>query len=206
MPAFLSRSPWTAAARLVAAAGVAVPLALPASDFGGQQGYNFADANQQIANTSTASLIQQKRGGAFNYNYSYNTNIGQQVNCNLSITATGNAAQPTNSGSGISPSGILNSGITATTTGNQSTSTNSPTGAVNGAGMPQTGQSNSGSSLGSSVAGSSMASQVGPINASGASIQNSVDNTQSNQGSSILATSNGSSACQTGATSQASVP
>jgi hypothetical protein len=196
-----------------------------ASDFSGQQGFQFNDANTTLANVSTAALIQQKKAGAFSYNYT--TTVGQEVNCNLTISATGNAASPTNSGSGIAPSGILNSGITASTTGNSSSATNTSQGttgngtttgsstsplngghAANGGTSNLVGQTNTGSNLNSNVSGSSMSSSLGPINANGASIQNAVNTSQSNAGSSILATSNGSSACSSvgGGSGQVAAP
>jgi hypothetical protein len=207
---------------------IATVLPLQAADFGGQQAYQFSNSNDQLAKVATATLMLQKKAGAFNYDYT--TNVGQEVNCNQQISAIGNSAQPSNSGSGIAPAGILNSGISASTTGNQSTATTTSTGSSGNqtgtsttaspltpiAGLPAAttngqsanggtsnlvGQSNQGSALNSSVAGSSLSSQMGSINASGAQILNSVSSTQSNAGSTIMASAGSSSACQWGSSS-----
>lgn len=187
---------------------LALAPAVLANDFGSQQAYRFSDANERIAKISAATLIEQKKGGAFHY--TYNTHIERQINCTLSVGATGNTAQPSNSGSGIAPAGILNSGIDATTTGNQATTSSSPLnsgsaseggllgglpGTVTSGGSTQLSQGNDHSSLGSSVSGSGLNSRLGPINAQGADIDNTISTSQSNDGAQINAQATHSSAC-----------
>ena len=68
----------------------------------------------------------RKRGGAFQFNTT--NNIDRQINCNFTVTATGNAASPTHAGAGIAPVGMQGSGLNATTTGNQAQADNSASG------------------------------------------------------------------------------
>lgn len=195
---------------LAAAALLAAGPAL-ANEFGQQQSYRFADPNERSTRLNGAALIGQAEAGGFRA--IYNTSIERQINCNLSIASTGNAAQPSHSGSGIAPAGILNSGIDATTTGNQgNTSSGDQTGgqtgstgvsgsgaaAFNGGGGAVINQGNSHSSLGATVSGSALNGSTGAINAQGAQIRNDVNTSQSNAGSTISANANNSSACSWG--------
>lgn len=101
-------------------------LPAQANEFGGQGAYHLSDANQRAVKLQTLDLRERKRGGAFEFNTV--NNIAQQVNCNFSVSATGNAASPTNAASGISPTGLQGSGLNANTTGNQSQADNSASG------------------------------------------------------------------------------
>ena len=169
-----------------------------AGDFGNPRAYQFADANEQAVRNSTMLLRQQVEAGAFRANYTYNTHIDRQINCNQNISATGNAAYPSNSGSGIAPVGVSGSGINANTTGNQST-TQDGAGVLNGPpGTTSVGQGVNGSSLGASVNGSGVSSQMGSINASGAQLLNTVSTEQTNSGSQLTAYASDSTACSMG--------
>lgn len=102
------------------------PLAVIANDFGGQAAYRLSDPNDRLVKLNTLDLRERKKGGAFIFNTT--NNIERQINCNFTVTATGNAASPTHSGSGIAPVGLQDSGLNASTTGNQSTAENSASG------------------------------------------------------------------------------
>lgn len=106
--------------------GVGVVPASLASDLGGQRSFQFADPNQRLVQLNTLDLRERKRGGAFQFNTT--NNIDRQINCNFTVTATGNAASPTHAGAGIAPVGMQGSGLNATTTGNQAQADNSASG------------------------------------------------------------------------------
>ncbi|MDM4772611.1 hypothetical protein [Solimonas sp. SE-A11] len=97
-----------------------------ANDLGGQQAYRLSDPNARSVKLSTLDLRERKKAGGYVFNTT--NNIERQINCNLSVSATGNAASPTHSGSGIAPVGMQGSGLNATTTGNHSVADNSASG------------------------------------------------------------------------------
>lgn len=122
-----------ARARRSRAAAVAAGLLLLAhpaqgNEFGGQGAYRLSDAGERQARANLLDLRERKRGGGFEFNQT--TNIDRQINCNFSVAATGNAAQPTHAGAGIAPVGIQDSGISPSATGNHSTSENSSQGQI----------------------------------------------------------------------------
>lgn len=137
--------------------GLMVGLGLPvqANDLGGQQAYRLADPNARSVKLSTLDLRERKKAGG----YVFNTvnNIERQINCNLSVSATGNAASPTHAGAGIAPVGMQGSGLNATTTGNSSVADNSASG-VNSRVNGTAGQSGSYPTLntGNTVGGTSV--------------------------------------------------
>ena len=111
-----------------------------ANDLGGQQAYRLSDPNARSVKLSTLDLRERKKGGAFQFNTT--NNIERQINCNFSVSATGNAASPTHAGAGIAPVGMQGSGLNATTTGNDSVAENSASG-VNSSVSGNAGQSSS---------------------------------------------------------------
>jgi len=195
-----------------------------AYEFGGQNAFRLSDPTERIARANLLDLRERRAGGAFEYNQT--TNIDRQINCNFSVSAVGNTAQPTHAAAGVAPVGIQNSGVNASTTGNQSQTSNSSQGVVgdasltaplNGGGsggfptqqlngvqtaaggnLNQVGQGNTGSTLGSAVDSSPLNSQIGNIDARHSEFLNSLDTQQSNQGSEILATVQDAGACEFG--------
>ena len=111
-----------------------------ANDIGGQQAYRLSDPNARSVKLSTLDLRERKKAGGYIFNTT--NNIERQINCNFSVSATGNAASPTHAGSGIAPVGMQGSGLNATTTGNQSQADNSASG-VNSSVSGNAGQSGS---------------------------------------------------------------
>lgn len=97
-----------------------------ANDLGGQQSYRFSDPNARLVRLQTLDLRERKKGGAFEFKTT--NNIDRQINCNFTVSATGNAASPTHTGAGIAPVGMQGSGLNASTTGNQSQAENSASG------------------------------------------------------------------------------
>ena len=259
--------------RTVGAAFLLALLPAHANDLGGQSAYRLSDPNARAVKLQTLDLRERRRGGAFEFNTI--NNIDRQINCNFSVSATGNAASPTHSGSGISPVGLQGSGLNASTTGNQSEASNSASGvnstvsgsiapsrptqggvvieqgievattntntlntnapgtywrngqpfpvlgsstspeitignpttlngnsqlnsgshAANGTNVNQVGQSNTGSTLTSGISNSPTTVTIGDVNANGAEILNSVDTSQSIEGTEIAANVEGSRAC-----------
>ena len=102
-----------------------MPSAL-ANDIGGQQSYRLSDPSERLVKLNTLDLRERRRGGAFEFNTT--NNIERQINCNFTVSATGNAASPTHAGAGIAPVGLQGSGLNASTTGNQSEADNSASG------------------------------------------------------------------------------
>lgn len=228
----------------LAALGLMVGLGLPAhaNDLGGQQAYRLSDPNARAVKLSTLDLRERKKAGG----YVFNTvnNIERQINCNLSVSATGNAASPTHAGAGIAPVGMQGSGLNANTTGNNSVADNSASGvnssvsgtagqsgsyptlntgntvgtsvvldgnsqlnsggpAANGTNVNQVGQSNTGSTLTSSINNSPTSVSLGSISADGAQILNTVDTSQSISDTQVEANANDSRACDFVETNQA---
>lgn len=117
--------------RVAAVTCILAGLWLPAgtargNEFGGQGAYRLGDATERMARASVLDLRERRAGGGYEFNQT--TNIDRQVNCNFSVNATGNAAQPTHAAAGIAPVGIQDSGVTPSTTGNHSDSSNSSQG------------------------------------------------------------------------------
>ncbi len=166
--------------------GVAAPLR--ANDLGGQSAYRLSDPSERQVRANTLDLRERKQGGGFVFNTT--NNIERQINCNFTVSATGNAASPTHAGAGIAPVGMQDSGLNAGTTGNQSQADSSASGVSN-----QVGQTNAGSTLTSGIYGSSTAVTLGDIHAEGAEILNAVDTAQSLHDSEVQANVEGSRAC-----------
>lgn len=229
-----------------------------ANEFGGQGGYRLSDPSARQVKLNTLDLRERKRGGAFEFNIT--NNIERQINCNFTVSATGNAASPSHAGAGIAPVGLQNSGLSATSTGNQAQADNSASGvnssitgsispdrpsqggvtlnggvsvvadasggfpllggtaspeinvgnplqldgnaqllsgshAANGTNVNQLGQSNTGSTLTSGIHNSPTTVGIGDISADGAQILNSVDTSQSIDGTEIAANVESSRAC-----------
>lgn len=117
--------------------GVMVLSPVSANDLGGQQAYRLSDPNARSVKLGTLDLRERKKGGAYEFNTT--NNIERQINCNFTVSATGNAASPTHSGAGIAPVGMQGSGLNASTTGNDSVAENSASGVnstVNGSVAP----------------------------------------------------------------------
>lgn len=213
----------SASGNIPARAGLALTVALTASgaalgnEFGGQTAYRLGDASERMARANVLDLRERRAGGGYVFNQI--TNIDRQINCNLSVAATGNAAQPTHAASGIAPIGIQGSGVSANTTGNQSETSNSSQGQLGnastqygngsfGAGQGATGgnlnqvqQGNTGSNLSSGVSGSPLNADIGAIDVRDSEFLNSMETVQSNDGSEILATVTDSGACEFAGTS-----
>lgn len=196
----------------LAASGLAV-----GNEFGGQTAYRLGDASERMARANVLDLRERRAGGGYVFNQI--TNIDRQINCNLSVAATGNAAQPTHAAAGIAPIGIQDSGVSANTTGNQSETTNSSQGQLGnartqfgnsdlghsqsgtGGNLNQVQQGNTGSNLSSGVSGSPLNADIGAIDVRDSEFLNSMETVQSNDGSEILATVNDSGACEFSGTS-----
>lgn len=154
-----------------------------ANDLGGQGSYRLSDPNARAVKLQTLDLRERKKAGG----YVFNTvnNIDRQINCNLSVNATGNAASPTHAGSGIAPVGMQGSGLNATTTGNQSQADNSASGVTSSvSGSINPGSTNGSTTLlngnsqlnsGSHAANGTNVNQVGQSN-TGSTLSSGINN------------------------------
>ena len=98
----------------VAALGLALSFvvglgAASANQFGGNSGWSAPTNADLSSQGGVQSMIQQKAGGGYNYNYTTTnttttTIMGNQTNCSLSSSATGNSGTTSGYASTSSPS------------------------------------------------------------------------------------------------------
>lgn len=197
---------------------------LHANGFGENVPWQFNTANDRIAKTSTADLIERKKGGyydSFQINNTYNTNNitdinGDQINCFQQAVTTGNDGTQFADGTASSPATGSQGDIGSSAVGNESYSdvSGSRRASNNQYGLDSSTLSNStvdnpsqadqqasirqdnlNSQQTSSVSDSNISSRVGSVDASGGRTSQALNSSQSNQDSHLQASITGSTGC-----------
>lgn len=177
-----------------------------ANELGGNISWQFRTAADRAANVAVVDLMGRQNGGFYNQwnnNYTYNTynstvtttNIGgNQVNCNLANTATGNAGTTSGYAATASPSVSSAPSTSASALGN------SASGATAGGSGTLAAPLNSVqdsylSPVGASVMGTVSSAGVGQLNSGTSTSSQVLNSSQANSGSNTSASTANSSAC-----------
>jgi hypothetical protein len=199
---------------LLAGVMVAPITAAEANELGGNTSWQFRTPADRSVSLGTVDLINRYRGNYFqqwNNNYTYNTYNssssvvqGDQTNCSLSSSATGNSGSTSGYASTSSPSILSNPSTGATAAGNQTTGssaggTGTMTAPLNSI------QDSFGSPVGAAVTGTVSSAGVGQLNSGSSSSSQILNSTQSATSSPSVSNVSGSSACSgVGATRRSS--
>ncbi|SFE95382.1 hypothetical protein SAMN05216566_101298 [Aureimonas phyllosphaerae] len=184
--------------QIILVAHLFVIIATPsmAKGYGESGPWQFRTSADRANLSVNLDLIERKRGGYFdsfnpNTNVYSTTNIDRQFNCQVSSSATGNAADNGQSARSSSPDTRNEAGISSGATGNAA----SNTGGVPGSTL-NNGQQNSGSQT-SGVANSAVGAGGGVIAANGGRTWQALNNQQANGGNQQASVA-GSEACSFG--------
>lgn len=130
-------------------------------------------------------------------NYNITTNVaGDQYNCDVSATTSGNSGLVTSSGTSGAPTVVNTPSLSAGSRANESLSES--TAPLNGGSSSvSTSQSATGSTISSSVNDSALGGVSGTIHGSSNALNQSGRNDQQIQGSNLTANVSGSTACST---------
>eukprot|EP01037_Dinobryon_pediforme_P001371 gene1371-1390_t len=210
------------AATLAAATALsfALPSAGQANELGGNSGYQFQSAQERSVAAANADLVQKYGGGYYQQwhttnNYTYNTNNtstsvinGNQVNCTLSSSATGNAGTTSGYASTASPQVSSAPGVSSSALGNSSSGATSGSSGTLAAPLNSV-QSSYGSPVGSAVTGTVSSAGVGQLSTGYSSSTQALNSNQSATASPSTSLISNSSACSgpgLGATAVSTAP
>lgn len=184
---------------------------LEANGFGENRPWQFNTANQRIANSNTADLVERKKGGfydSFQINNTYNTSTdiqGDQINCNQQAVTTGNdgalvadsvsSSPTTNSQADISASSLGNESGSEIHTGSGGSDSGGNSGSSDSARLASVSQEARDSQQSSSVNDSNIASRVESVSVSGGTNKQTLNNHQTNQNSQLQSAIESSTGC-----------
>ena len=184
---------------LAAAAGDA-----PANELGGNTSWQFRTPADRQVSIGTVDLINRYNGNYYqqwNNSYTYNTYNssssvvnGDQTNCSLSSSATGNSGSTSGYASTSSPSILSNPSTGATATGNQTSGSSAGSAGTTTAPLNSV-QDSYGSPVGAAVTGTVSSAGAGQLNAGSSSSSQILNSTQSATNSPSVSNVAGSSAC-----------
>jgi hypothetical protein len=172
---------------LLAHIAILPPAAAYANGFGESRPWQFDSSADKTNKAFVLDVREKKRGGFYDSfapasvtNNSTTNVAGDLVNCSVAPQATGNLHSASMQAQTSSPT--FSSTVGATTTGNTASNENGKEGTLNN------NQTNSGSTLNSSVSGTSVSN--GPTDASGGTTSQVLNNSQTNTGNQSASVSN----------------
>lgn len=175
-----------------------------ANELGGNTSWQFRTPADRQVSIGTVDLINRYNGNYYqqwNNSYTYNTYNssssvvnGDQTNCSLSSSATGNSGSTSGYASTSSPSILSNPSTGATAAGNQTSGSSAGSAGTTTAPLNSV-QDSYGSPVGAAVTGTVSSAGVGQLNSGSSSSSQILNSTQSATSSPSVSNVSGSSAC-----------